>query len=462
MRDFEREEHPAKQILSKFGSGLFSGGFKYKLGISLLLIIMIPFVVGRNTAGERTVIEYPNGKLSVKFSAGVYPKLFGSTKSYNNVLTLDFDREENEESATLDQNGIGVLYQDGGTGTVYGKVRFKLPDDEATMLNLHKDFRSPEGLAHKLIKGATEEVMNSTASLMNSEDSYATLRGTYSKWARYQLEHGIFKTETEQIITTEDSSKQFCVDLNFQDLSEEQRQECRKVRRIKKTVPIITYKEGTKQPLTEASDLGVYGITISGFNMLQPAYEPSTMTQISEKRKQTMLIITSKANAERAKQDALTSESQGIANVVKAKYAEEVIKEKAIVVAEREKQVAEIKAQQLVEVARQGKLQAEQNKLAAGEIKLEQIALGEGESERKRLVMQADGALEQKLSAYRDVNYRYADAMGKHRLVPDIQFGGSNGQTGQTGSQVQDLMNLMMVNSAKQISLDMSLPAPVK
>ena len=44
-----------------------------------------------------------------------------------------------------------------------------------------------------------------------------------------------------------------------------------------------------------------------------------------------MAIITAKANAERARQDAITAEEQGKAAVMKAKYEKEVEKERAIV-----------------------------------------------------------------------------------------------------------------------------------
>ena len=51
----------------------------------------------------------------------------------------------------------------------------------------------------------------------------------------------------------------------------------------------------------------------------------------------------------------------------------------------------------LVEVASQSRLEAEQKKLAAAEYKQEQTLRGEGDAAYKRLVMKADGALQQKL-----------------------------------------------------------------
>ena len=62
-----------------------------------------------------------------------------------------------------------------------------------------------------------------------------------------------------------------------------------------------------------------------------------------------------------------------------ARYEKEVLKEQAIVDAQRAKEVAVIAAQQQVEVARQQRLEAEQKKLAALEYKQEQVLRGEGD-----------------------------------------------------------------------------------
>jgi hypothetical protein len=54
---------------------------------------------------------------------------------------------------------------------VFGKARFALPSDEEHMIRLHKDFRSNDAVANKLIKTLAEESMNLTAGLMTSEES---------------------------------------------------------------------------------------------------------------------------------------------------------------------------------------------------------------------------------------------------------------------------------------------------
>jgi hypothetical protein len=122
--------------------------------------------------------------------------------------------------------------------------------------------------------------------------------------------------------------------------------------------------------------------------------------------------------------------------------------------AERAKEVAVIAAEKAVEVARQQKLEAEQKKLAAVEYKQEQIFRGEGDGAYKRLVIEADGALAQKLATYERVMGRFASAVEKQKWVPEVQMGGEGGSG---GANAMTLIELMGVKAAKDLALDMSI-----
>lgn len=397
----------------------------------IVAVVILLMAFGINNAGQRTVVQYPTGKLYVKFTPGIYPQWFGTAEIYNDVLTFDYDKSSSEGTSSIDQSGISVRYQDGGTGTVYGKARFSLPGDELTMLSLHKAFRSNNGVAQKLIKTVSEEGMNLTAGLMSSEEAYAEKRSIYTQWASSQISKGKFQTQLEKITTVDESTGKTVV----------------------KNIPVISYGENGR-PIHLDSDLADYGITVNGFQITDWDFEPKTLQQIATKREATMAIITAIANAERAKQDAITSEEQGKANVMTAKYEKEVEKEKSIVDAERAKAVAVIAAEQAVEVARQAKLEAEQKKLAAAEYKQEQVLRGEGDGEYKRLVMEADGALAQKLETYERVMSRFAVAIEKQKWVPEIQMGG---EASSGGNNAMSLIEIMGVKAAKDLALDMDI-----
>jgi len=403
---------------------------KVAMAIILLIIIISPMMIGVNDGGNRTVIQYPTGTVNIKFTPGIYMKWFGKIDTYSDVISFDFDKKVNPSGTELEQTGIALRYQDGGMGTVFGIIRFGLPHDRESMFNIHKDFKSNASVANKLLKAISEESMNLTAGLMSSEEAYAEKRGTFSDWARTQIKKGPYITEINKINVKDEVTGKM----------------------INKIVPEIRYDNEGKT-MHGQSDLKKYGISVSGFQIVDWDFEPKTLDQIAAKREATMAIITAKATAERAKQDTITSEEQGKADVMKAKYEKEVDKQKAIVVAEQEKEVAIIKAKKLVSVAEQGKLEAEQKKLTASEYKQEQILRGEGDGEYKRLVMQADGAMEQKLRAYITVNERYAEAIEKQKWVPEIQMGNSD----KGGNAAMTIIELMGIKAAKDLSLDMNI-----
>lgn len=412
--------------MTKFPIKLVGTGLLF---LGTLAVLFMAF--GINNAGHRTVVQYPTGTLYVKFTPGIYPQWFGTTEVYNDVITFDYDKSGSDVGSSIDQVGIAVRYQDGGTGTVYGKARFTLPNDEETMLHLHKAFRSNRGVSQKLIKSVTEEGMNLTAGLMSSEEAYAEKRSIFTQWSNQQISKGKFQTRLEKVSTVDESTG----------------------KTVTKNIPVISYgKDGL--PVHLASDLENYGVDVNGFQITDWNFEPKTLQQIATKREATMAIITAIANAERAKQDAITSEEQGKANVMTAKYEKEVVKEQAIVDAQREKTVAVIAAEKNVEVARQQRLVAEQKKLAAAEYKQEQILRGEGDGAYKKLVMQADGALAQKLKTYERVMNRFAAAVEKQKWVPEVQMGGE-GQSG--GANAMTLIEMMGVKAAKDLALDMSI-----
>ena len=404
--------------------------------VAVVVVIILGFTAtGKNNNGFRTVVQYPTGYTFVQIEPDWYMTWFGSETVYNDVITVDFQPGTNPAKPTADLDQLAVRYQDGGKGAIEGVIRYDLPDNEPDMLKIHKEFTSNVGLANKLLVNLTRDMANSTAGLMESEEAYAEKRNDFSSWTRTQIENGKFITKPKQIVVEDVTGK-----------------------RVTKIVPVIAYGDDGL-PLQSPSDLGHYNITVSGFQIVDWDFEPKTLEQISKKREATMGIIIAIADAEKAVQDTITAEEKGKANVMTAKYEQEVEKEKQIVIAERVAEVAVIKAKQLVEVASQKKLEAEQKKFAAVEYKQEQILIGEGESERKRLVIQADGALAQKLSTYEKVNARYAAEFGKQKWVSELQMGtgGENGQ--RTGGAAVDMIDLLTVKTAKDLQLDMSMKA---
>ena len=188
-------------------------------------------------------------------------------------------------------------------------------------------------------------------------------------------------------------------------------------------------------------------------------YKEKVKKQIEKQQEALMAVATAITEAKQAEQQKLTIEAQGKAKVAKAKYEEEQKKIRAVVEAQKNKEVQELNAARDKEVAViAGEKRKQVNKLdkeAAAFKKQEQILLGEGEAKRKRLVLNADGALAQKLDTYEKVMTIWAEAYAK-RKVPTVMMGGG-GKAGVDGDAIA-MNDVLSIMALKQLGLKLDVP----
>jgi len=176
-----------------------------------------------------------------------------------------------------------------------------------------------------------------------------------------------------------------------------------------------------------------------------------------------------------------TAKASGEAAVETTKYEMLNIKEKALITAQQQAEVAVINAEREVDVAAQQKLEAEQIKLkaqvtadqaaeilliaaeasraaaeldqlAAGFEKDASILRGEGEAEARRLLLEADNALTLRLDNELAIQSEWANAFSAYRgaIVPGVIMGGTEG--GESPNGLEMLMSLMAVREARVLS----------
>ncbi|MDP2907754.1 MAG: SPFH domain-containing protein [Nanoarchaeota archaeon] len=410
-------------------------------------IILITGMFGINNAGYYSIVQYPWGTINVVTTPGWYTQFFGKVTVYHKEGTYAFilptkaDLEtkqevpatKDEELSSVATQALPVRYNDGGTGHIYGKARFRMPGENQDILKIHYAFRSYEHLVDALYKVTTQNIMNLTASLMSSEESYTTTKEKFQRWAEDQMVFGPYETDTLRVKVEGHTGK-----------TEE----------IEKAT--IKYGQDGKV-LHGKSPFADYKITVTQVQVTNWTYEPKTLDQIQNKRTALMAIVQAKAEAEKALQEKITAEAKGLANVMTAKYEREVEKTKEMVDAEKVKAVAVIEATKTVEVNKQRLEATKLDRATAEQEKMATIERGRGDAEARKLKMEADNALEQKLKAYVEVNKNYADAIARYtgQWVPSIVMGQKDGKTG-TGAQ--ELIDLLTAKTAKDIGLDLTVP----
>lgn len=379
----------------------------------VVAVLLSPLIFETNDSGYIKVLQKPvTGAMKVFSTPGMFVQGFGDVYTYKASDILYFSKHENEGRSS--DESIEVRFNDGATAKVTGNIRVDLPADPEKILEIHKRFRSYDSLIKDTVRQNLAEATILTAALMTAEDSYTTKRAEFAQMVDDQLRNGIYMTESETR-TIKDPKTGETVNKAF----------------------VVIQKDDKGNLERKSSVLAQYGIKVSQAIIKEIDYEKTVADQIAAKQAALMQVVSAKANAEKAIQDRLTAEEVGRKNVAVAKYEQEVDKERAVVQATRDLEVAKL------------------NRQAAEQNKAKLIAEGEGEGAKRRAIMVADGALEKRLDAQVKINQAWADAYAKNpNPTPQIVMGGD----GKTGSNsATQMMEFMMLQSAK--SLQQSLPS---
>ncbi len=382
-------------------------------GILLVFtLFMAPKIWEDVDAGEVVVIQDPfDGELHVYKEPGFVLQMLGKATHYRKSNQFWFSAAKAEGEPNL---SIPVKWNDGGHATISGSVRYDLSMDDKQIIKIHSIFGSQDALESQLIKTNIEKAVYMTGPLMTSKESYAEKRNDLIYYIEDQASRGVYKTKQREA-------------KEIDQLTNEE-----------KTITRVEVQLGSNNtPLRqEVSPITTYGIKLYNISINGITYDQNVEKQIQTQQQAIMNVQTAIANAKRAEQDAITIAKQGEANAAEAKWEQEVIKAKIVTEAQAAKDVAVLAVQT-----------AELNKRKA-------ILEGEGEAAKKRLVMQADGALDQKLQAYITVQGYWAKAFSEYtgNITPLMMNGAGAGAANGWNSQM-DFMNL---KALKDLQLDMS------
>ena len=381
--------------------------FGMVIGGSILGIILAFNCFEDIAAGEIAVIQSPmTGEMSVITTPGWAWQGGGTVTKYQRSNQLWFSNKEDEGG----KGAIKIGFNDFGEGTVSGSVRWYMPTNKEQVLKLHSDYGTQESIEFKLIKQAVTKAIYMSGPLMSSKEAVSEKKTALLTYTEDQANNGIYRTKA---IATKDT----LADANTKLLE-------------------IVYKNG-KPEIIKASDVATYGVTLSNFTINEIVFSGTVTKQIADQQRLVMAVQTSKANAQKATQDAITTMKQGEADAAKAKWEQEVIKARLVTEAESRNRVAELDVK------------------TADLRKQKDILEGQGIATKKRLIMEADGALDQKLQAYKEVQKYWADAFGAYggSLVPTFVSGGSGSNGGNAGL---NFMELMTAKAQMDLSLNLN------
>lgn len=392
-------EKMAKEIASNAGRWI-------KIGVLLLILLIVALKAFFSVNNHEIVaLTYPNGHVQFFTSPGIYGQWLGHITSFQKREPYAFEER--------------VQFNDGAYATIKGSVQYQIPMDTRILYKMYQYYPTPDSIESGLIEANLKKAIILTGRTMSSKESYAERRGDLLTYMEDQLKHGPYQTRsyTREVADDLDNTK-------------------------KKLITVVDLLPDDKAPGgLKRSEPGLseqYGVDTSNFNFTV-TYEDKVEKQIEAMQAQTQAINQSIAEAKQAEQRAITAAKNGEANAAQAKW-------------EQEKTNATQQAQneQLVRNAELQKKEAEFNKQKL-------ILEGEGEAQKKQLIMSADGALQQKLDTYRSTQQMWATAFAQYQgqLVPSIVSGSGSSQ----GNAGINFMDMMGAKAARDLSLDLGIPA---
>jgi len=381
------------------------------LGTALgLAALFYSFVYLEST--EIVVVQYPWGELKTHVEPGIYPRFLGTVRKYPLSSQFSFSAQP-DQGAAADES-LRLRFNDGGHATVSGVIRWEMPTDNEHLLALHRKFGSAKAIEQQLIRTTMESASYTTGPLMSSTESSAEKRNLLLQYMQDQAKNGTYMTRTVAIKVIDPISG------------------------VEKTANAAEIVMDGGKPLREqGSAITDFGIKLLPISINQVKYDPEIERQIQNRQKAIQDVQIAQANALKAEQEAITAAKQGEALAAKAKWEQEVIKAQKVTEAQQKLEVAQLEAQ------------------AAEQYKRKQILEGEGEAQKKQLIMSADGALDKKLEAYVEIQKAYASAIEHYQgnWVPSYVSGGGV----QAGSGAQQMIDLLSIKAAKDLGLDMSI-----
>lgn len=310
---------------------------KKKIGIVMIVIAAVLLITlsGRlletNQAGHFQIKQaIVTGTITVRTTPGMYWQGLGRIIPYKNVATIGFGREKGE--GTADIGTIPVIFNDGSKADISGLVRIKLPNTETGAKELIKEYSG--GFDHFIQAGALPVIKNAvklSANLRSAQDAYTTL-ALFQQAVEDQLVYGTYVTKSAVIYVERSTGRTIKNPKSTDDFEE------------KKVTIVVMNDAGL--PKRVPNRLSELGCEILECVVDVPDFDKAVEAMIAKRKDEAMKTELAKQEAIRAKQDAITTAEQGKANVAKAKYEEEVIKEKAVVVAQRKFEVATLAAKE--------------------------------------------------------------------------------------------------------------------
>ena len=307
-----------------------------KGGIWVIAAILIVVAV----VGVNSIMEYVDnteyavhqnafsGELSVWNTPGWHVKMFGKVSKFKKAGNIYLSSDNLDGGSAASTRAVSVLFPD-GSALVDVVTRYELSLAESKQKDLFVKYGG-ETAVISMVRQQIIEAVKGVGPLMSSSEAYSDRKPEVAILARNMALKGIYAAHVERDT----------ISAEGEDV------------KINKSYDVL--RDSSDNPIiTKTSVLGKYGITLPVFNVKDMNFDDKTVA-----------LIEARKTAQKAVQDAITAEEEGKALIAKEKATQDVLKMKEVTIAEKEREVAVLKAKKEREVAELNAQKAEQEALA--------------------------------------------------------------------------------------------------
>lgn len=422
-------------------------------GVALLTVSF--GAVSYNDAGYCQHVRTIFGTETAVCDTGWYVSAWGTSTSWPHFITV-----QNTLDVEADGSAIYPPYKvrlaDNWNGDVTQATRFGLPQDSSQFLKMARDFRSPERLITTMLKPAVTSSLDSVSNMYTMEEYWAEgKRDEYKSEFAQAVTKG--RAEVKQVSLNEAGGviRGRAAPSDSAAVQDDSVIEDTEVRRVY----MEKVQDASGNDIRIPHDYAEYGIVVSQaiLENLDPDDKFEERIQ-ARKDAASRRIIAQEERREQEEQrllaiqkgetDVAVRQAAAKTEQIQATTEAETQKKLALIAAERQREEAEIAQQTAAINLERARIDAEAVQVAADAAAYE-----------KRVILEADGALAQKLEAWLSAQRAWADAASKIK-VPATVIAGGSGNDGSALGTVDQFMSMLMVKTARDLQVDTAIAAP--
>lgn len=405
--------------------------------------------ISYNDAGYCQHVRTIFGSESSTCETGWYVSAWGSSTAWPYFITVAHTLDPDAEGSSI-SGPYNVRMSDNWTGDVFQTTRFGIPQDPEQFLKMARDFRSPERLITTTLRPSVTTAIDTVANMFTMEQYFSgQMRDQFKIEFKDTLMKGQPKVQlVPKVIDAlnSDAAGAAASDTdNAADTSD--------VGATTVTIMVAEKVLGENgKEIRTIPEYLQYGIAVSQAILEKIEADPAFEEQQKKRKDAVSRRVIAKEQRLEQEEQRLLRIAEGDTEIAKRQAEAKTEQIQLTTEAETQKKLAVTKAEQQREEARVAKETA-QIDLERAKIDAQSVTVAaDAQAYAKKAILEADGALQQKLDAWVEAQKVWATAASQIK-VPSTVIGG-NGSTGNALSTVDTFMSMLMVKTAKDLQVD--------